>query len=101
MYKSSFYNDVNTRARYHSGPASFVVALGSVLALMLLASGAQAADSKGAASEESRQGIGGVQIESVIGSTERAPTLELLQEGFTIECSSRFESGCKLFLKGN
>jgi len=57
-----------------------------------------AADSKPGASQESRQSLGGLEIESVIDG-DKAPTLELLQEGFVIECSGRFESGCKLFLK--
>lgn len=100
MFKSRFYKSVNSRDRHDGGQASRFAACIVPLALLVLASGAQAADGKGIATEESRQGSG-VQIESVIGSSERAPTLELLQEGFTIECSSRFESGCKLFLKSN
>lgn len=100
MFQSRIYKNVNSADRCHGSQASRFAACILPLALFAIASGAQAADGKGNTTEEARQGSG-VQIESVIGSSERAPTLELLQEGFTIECSSRFESGCKLFLKGN
>ncbi len=100
MFPSILYRVVNSRS--HNRKASTcIAALISALALVVFASGAQAADGKGSAAQESRQAVAGVQIESVIGNTERAPTLELLQEGFTIECSARFESGCKLFFNGN
>lgn len=65
----------------------------------LFAAGGFAADSKPGASQEPRRAVDGLEIESVIGNRDQAPTLELLQEGFVIECSGRFESGCKLFLK--
>ena len=92
---------LNTRSRAASGLASRVYAIGAGLLLAVFMSSANAADGKGDAQKDARQS--GVQIESMIGNSgsDRGPTLELLQEGFVIECSARFESGCKLFLKDN
>lgn len=101
MPKASLDTSLNTRNLANSGMASRVAAAVAGLFLAIFMSGAHAADGKGNTTQEARQA--GVQIESVIGNSgsDRAPTLELLQEGFVIECSARFESGCKLFLRDN
>ena len=103
MSKSRIYNNVNCRNRTIDGLASRVTrnlaALASAFLMAILATGAQASDGKLDAQEETRKA--GVQIEGMISTGDRAPTLELLQEGFVIECSARIESGCKLFLKSD
>jgi len=72
------------------------LAVFSGLLLSAFASFSFAADAdKNPGEQNSRSGQ---QIEQVISDSKRAPTLELLQEGFVIECSTRFEGGCKLFL---
>ena len=49
--------------------------------------------------EEGRQLIGSVGVDRVIERNNESDTWKLLEEGFVIECSARFESGCQLFLK--
>jgi len=82
-------------------------AIAKMLAVILafatpvIASAADAAD-KNPTPEEVRQltiGGVGVGIDSVIERESESDAWKLLEEGFVIECSARFESGCQLFLK--
>ena len=60
---------------------------------------AQAADDKGSTPGESSRQNSGVGIDSVINQNNDDDAWKLLEQGFVIECSGRFESGCRLFLK--
>ncbi len=86
-----------------SCPTMTLKKLARVVQVGLLASflafGAASADSKNDQNESGRQGQS-VGIDSVINDPNN-PTdaWKLLEQGFVIECSARFESGCQLFLK--
>ncbi len=73
----------------------------SVLLFMALStlSIAQANDGKGSSPRESSRQNSGVGIDSVINQNNDDDAWKLLEQGFVIECSGRFESGCRLFLK--
>ena len=60
---------------------------------------AQAADDKGSSPGETSRQNSGVGIDSVINQNNDDDAWKLLEQGFVIECSGRFESGCRLFLK--
>ncbi len=65
----------------------------------LLGTGVTAADTKNDQNESARQGQS-VGIDSVINDPNRSTDAwKLLEQGFVIECSARFDSGCQLFLK--
>jgi len=70
------------------------------LAFSTTASAADASD-KNPTPEEVRQLTNGVGIDRVIDRDNDSDPWKLLEEGFTIECSARFESGCQLFLQAD
>jgi len=96
------HHSLSDKACWHScGICNIAKILAVVLAFAtpVIASAADASD-KNPTPEEVRQlTIGGVGIDSVIERDNDSDAWKLLEEGFVIECSARFESGCQLFLK--
>jgi len=76
------------------------VAVALAFAIPAGASAADASD-KNPTPEEVRQLTNGVGIDRVIDRDNESDAWKLLEEGFTIECSARFESGCQLFLQAD
>lgn len=73
--------------------------LPAVALLGVIGAGLASADSKNDQAEGGRQG-NSVGIDSVINDPNgQTDAWKLLEQGFVIECSARFESGCQLFLK--
>ena len=85
----------------HTGAKTGVKAFALLLSLFIVSplAMAQSSENKGSNPSESSRQNNGVGIDSVIDQNNDNDAWKLLEQGFVIECSGRFESGCRLFLK--